>query len=559
MGKMLTKEEWVSKAVSIHGDKYDYSNTEYLGSMKKLEIFCRSCNKIFKQYGNDHTSKKAGCPYCKGVAKLTTEEFISRSTEIHKGKFDYSKSVYVNSDTLLTVTCPTHGDIQVKPHGHLRGHDCDKCSKTYKLTTEEFVRRSKDKFGDKFDYSETEYVDMDTNLTLICRQNGRFLVTPRSHFSCTSGYNLEFRQKYVGEIPNSSQDLHNKPAMVKNWKPASLEHFVARSKEAHGEKYLYHKVEYSSNKRNVMITCPIHGDFLQHPHNHYSGSGCPKCFAAKGASKQEEILASNLSGVIRHDNSFGVELDLLIPEHNVAVEVNGIYFHSDRIPNKNRHSRKTKVCLDAGVKLFHFTDADVNTKLPIVLSMINNSCGMSKKIFARNLTLRCVDYAEAKSFFENNHISESATFSKAYGLYSDGTLVCCMSFAKARFSKEYEWEIIRFATILNTVVVGGASKLFKEFIRDVRPSSVMSFADRRFGDGGVYIHLGMHYVRTTDVGYSYHSKNKVISRFKAQKHKLPALLGEKFDPNLSERDNMLKSGYYKLYDCGHNVYAINLT
>lgn len=559
MPAKLTKEQWVAKAVAVHGDKYDYTNMEYLGSMKKLEIFCKACNRTFLQYGNDHTSKKAGCPHCAGIAKLTTEEFIKRATEVHKGKFDYSKSVYVNSNTPLTVTCPVHGDIQVKPHGHLRGHDCDQCCKTYKLTTEEFIRRSKEKFGDKFDYSETEYVNMDTELALICKQFGRFVIRPRDHFTCSSGYNLEFRQKYVGDVPETPQDLSKKPQMVANWEPSTLEHFLKRAREVHGDLYSYDKVKYSSNKKDVTITCPIHGDFDQSPHNHYKGSGCPKCSFSSGASKPEEILVNQLQGAVRHDRSLGFELDIMLPQHKVAIEVNGIYFHSDIKSNKHRHSNKTTKCLEAGLKLYHFTDADIYNHLPIVLSMINNACGKSERMFARKLEVREVGYKDAKVFFDANHISGSPTFAIAYGLFDGDRLVSCMSFSKSRFAKEYEWEIIRFATLLNTSVVGGASKLFARFVKDVQPKSVMSFADRRFGEGKVYEKLGMSFIRTTDVGYSYHSNKTVVSRFKAQKHKLTQLLGDKFDPELSERDNMVKAGYHKLYDCGHNVYALNLT
>ena len=254
MPRKLTKDEWITKAVAVHGDKYDYSNMEYLGCMQKLEIFCKACSKTFKQYGNDHTSKKAGCPHCKGVARLTTEEFIKRATEVHKGKFDYSKVVYVNTVTPLTVICPVHGEIQVKPHGHLQGHDCDQCCSTYKLTTEEFVKRSKEKFGDKFDYSEAVYVSSIEPVTLLCQEFGRFQIKAMTHLLSATGY----------------------PSSIVN-RPRGIEYFLKRSSDVHGDRYDYSKVEYCNKRTNVKIICKEHGEFLQTPNNHWSGAGCHKC------------------------------------------------------------------------------------------------------------------------------------------------------------------------------------------------------------------------------------------------------------------------------------------
>jgi hypothetical protein len=130
-----------------------------------------------------------------------------------------------------------------------------------------------------------------------------------------------------------------------------------------------------------------------------------------------------------------------------------------------------------------------------------------------------------------------------------------MSFNKPRFDKDIQWEIIRFATKLNTTIVGGASKLFKAFTNTYNPESVLSYADLRFGAGGVYEKLGFAYSHTSDVGFSYHRKDgTVLSRYQGQRHRLPELLGDKFDESKSARDNMVSNGWHLLYDCGNNVY-----
>ena len=149
---------------------------------------------------------------------------------------------------------------------------------------------------------------------------------------------------------------------------------------------------------------------------------------------------------------------------------------------------------------------------------------------------------------------------KLFGLFDKEELVSCMSFGKSRFNKNYEWELLRFSNKLNSQVVGGASKLFKHFIKIYHPKSIVSYCDIRFSSlnpkDTVYPKLGFKYSHTSKPNYRYLDTkvNRLFSRIQFQKHKLQEKLPI-FNPELSETQNMINNGYIKVYDCGNFVFT----
>lgn len=120
--------DFIQKAVSIHGNKYDYSKAKYVSSHTPVEIIC-PIHGSFYQEPNSHIGKKhCGCQKCGGTKRLTTEEFISRAKEIHGDKYDYSNVLYKNSKIKVEITCKRHGTFLCSPNMHLRGDGCPKCA-----------------------------------------------------------------------------------------------------------------------------------------------------------------------------------------------------------------------------------------------------------------------------------------------------------------------------------------------------------------------------------------------------------------------------------------------
>ncbi len=288
---------------------------------------------------------------------------------------------------------------------------------------------------------------------------------------------------------------------------------------------------------------------------------CEVCHPTRKNSGENtllEFLNTELGGKVisRHNRQIldGKELDFYIPDLKLAIEYNGLYWHKEGVRiSKNYHLEKTNKCQAAGIHLIHIFETEWLHKPNIVKSILRQSLGSPvAKIHGRECEVRKVDHETKRQFLEQCHLQGDDKCSVAIGLFYKNSLVGLMTFCKSRFDKKYEWEISRFCNALNTKIHGGASKLFASFLQDHGPKSVVSYSDRRYFSGGVYKGLGMEFVGNTAQGYHYISPDykALFNRQMFQKKKLAAKL-EKFDPTLSEWENMKLNGFDRIWDCGH--------
>lgn len=178
MGKFLTTEEFIIRAKVAHGDRYDYSFVDYKNSQTKVKIICPEHGK-FEQRPNDHIQGK-GCIMCAGIKKKTKGEFVKEAHKIHKNKFDYSLVRYKNNRKKVKIICPEHGEFEQRPSDHINGFGCAECGRVKKLTTNEFIKRAKERHSN-YDYSLVEYKNMHTKVKIICKKHGEFEQTPHNH------------------------------------------------------------------------------------------------------------------------------------------------------------------------------------------------------------------------------------------------------------------------------------------------------------------------------------------------------------------------------------------
>ena len=275
----------------------------------------------------------------------------------------------------------------------------------------------------------------------------------------------------------------------------------------------------------------------------------------KCGSSYENIVCEILNGqnIIRRNRSIirPYELDLYLPDKNIAIEVNGIYWHSDKHKPKMYHSYKTDLCEAAGVRLIHITDFEIDTKLDIVSSMLNSAVGNNNTIYARKTNVVKIPSRTFRDFCSLNHIQGAVNSSIRYGLMHDGALVAVMGFSKPRFSNKYDLELTRYASLLNTNIVGGASKLLNAFKNDHVCNTVVSYANRSYFSGKMYSKLGFELLHKSAPNYQWiHPHGKILSRYQTMKHKL--------DTSLTENEYMTNEGFHKIYDSGNNTYVWNL-
>ncbi len=250
------------------------------------------------------------------------------------------------------------------------------------------------------------------------------------------------------------------------------------------------------------------------------------------------------------------ELDIYLPEYKLAIEFDGLYWHSKH--NKNYHLNKTEMCREKGIQLFHIFENEWfdSARKDIWKSIINGKLGRNNKIYARKTEVReIIDNKLVKEFLNNNHLQGFVGSSVKIGLFYKDELISVMTFGKTRFSKKYRYEMIRFCTKKFLIVVGGASKLYSYFIRNYNPESVISYADRRYSNGNLYKKLGFEFSHNSSPNYWYfkNSSFNLYSRIKFQKSKLYNLL-ENFDNKKSEIENMKNNGYLRIFDCGNIIY-----
>lgn len=194
--------------------------------------------------------------------RFTNSEFIDRALEVHGNKYFYDKIDYKNAHKPIIITCPIHGDFSQSPDSHLRGSGCPQCGKEIKVnklrsTTNQFIDKSKKIHGDKYDYGKTEYVKNSLPVIITCSKHGDFSQPPIAHL--------------VGKgCPKCANEERGRPR-------SNTDEFINKAKQVHGDKYSYGETEYKKNNEYVIISCPIHGNFLQSPAKHLIGRGCPKC------------------------------------------------------------------------------------------------------------------------------------------------------------------------------------------------------------------------------------------------------------------------------------------
>lgn len=489
--------------------------------------------------------------------RMTLADFISAASNTHGDRYDYSRTEYKNAKTKVVIICPEHGAFEQTPETHLRGHGCPLCGSPAD-TRDSFIAKAKAIHGDRYDYSQVEYRGSMEKVTIVCPEHGPFQMRPSSHIVNKQGC------KPCGLRRRSKNTTK------------TTEQFIAEAKAVHGDRYDYSQVEYTSALAGVTIICREHGAFTQRAVSHLRGSGCPHCagvakkdmawFVAQapttGTSAIENDLCARLTSaglrVEQHNMTVlgGREIDLVV-NGRVGVEVCGRYWHSEAHgKSREYHLSKTKGAAHAGVHLLTLWADEVERAPDLVVSMVQAKLGLGERVFARRCIVRDVSAAECRGFLTANHMQGDAAARVRLGLYCADRLVSVMTFGKPRFNKGFDWELIRFCSLAGVRVLGGAGKLLAHF-RARYPGSVVSYANRRWSDGGLYTALGFSLVDTSAPSYDWVHGRKVLSRHQCQKHKLPALLGSGFDPDKSEAENMRAAGFSRVWDCGNLVFAID--
>ena len=530
MPAKVTTSEFIERAKAVHGDKYDYSKTFITSMVKNTTITC-PIHGDFETRAANHLLG-VGCSECSGNKKFTTESFIKKAHLVHGDRYDYSKVNYVGAKTKVVIICKEHGEFEQEPTNHLMGSGCIKCAGIHKSNTVEFVTRAKLVHGNKYDYSKVNYSTTNEKVSIICSTHGEFKQTPYGHLSGLGCKKCGYK------ITADSTKI-------------SLSEFIERAVSVHNNAYDYSLVRYDTTKDKIKIRCNKHGVFEQECDSHLQGHGCPTCGSqmSKGENEICELLESLNIPYHRRDRSLikPLELDIVIPSHNLAIEFNGLIWHSELYgKDKTYHINKTKLCNDTGFRLVHIWEDDWRDRKDIEIAFLKSILGKSdtKRVYARQCDVQFVENVDAKIFLEKNHIQGHVPFSKAVGLYHHNELVALTTFTK----RNEDYELTRHVTSCN--VIGSLGKAVKFFGEDV-----YTFCDNARFTGESYIKAGFIKFDKIAPDYKYIVNGKREHKFLWRRGSIKSKRPDVYSDDLSEREMMLKAEYPRIWDCGKTRYV----
>jgi hypothetical protein len=548
----------IQEAKVVHNGFYDYSKIKVSSSKEKIEILCPLHGSFF-QSPFHHIVRHQGCPHCsvnKVKPALSQDEFLKRCKEIHGDTYDYSKAKYSKHTVKVAIVCSSHGIFYQSPEGHWRGYGCPSCgcektASLLKLSQQEFILRCQEKHKNRYDYSNVVYINNGTKVKVICPFHGEFMVQPDHHME---GVGCLF----CANVKRADVQRH------------TLADFLDKSKKVHGDRYDYSKVVYKGAKNKVEIVCSKHGSFWMAAESHYiAKQNCPSCGNHYTLPQKEvEAYIATLVGTDYIANTRAVippkELDIYIPSKKFAIEFNGIYWHSVTAKSspkkKMAHKNKYWLCQQKGVELIQIEEQEWRTRRPIWESIIASRLGKHQtKIQARKTIFREVSKNEADQFLNEHHLQGSSLMTRwHFGLFYQGTLVGVLAYAW--LNKEVSLNLVRLAFPKGVTIVGGAQKLFKHSLLHIPPTPIVTYSNNRYSSGRVYQVLGFSLDKKLPPSYQWFYKQKIWNKRHYRHSKLPqALGGKKYNPVLTEHENMFKNGARCLYDAGYIrwVYAKN--
>lgn len=538
--------DFIKKARNVHGDKYDYSKSLYLGSREKIEIICPLHGSFF-QLATNHLSGK-GCKECSKIQVIknqssNTEDFINKARNVHGDIYDYSLVNYKNNHTQVEIICFKHGSFLQSPKDHLSGKGCSSCGKEktksrLMLSKDEFIKRANEVHGNKYDYSLVNYKDTRTKVEIICKEHGSFFQSPNKHMQ-----------------GNGCPACGRERTAEHNF--LTLDDFIRKAKNVHGDKYDYSKSLYTGADNKMEITCVKHGKFEQTPHNHLKGTNCPSCGASisKPEIKLKDFIRSFYKGeIITNSKNIipPMELDIFVPTLNLAIEFNGGYWHSERFKDKNYHLHKYNLCKDKGIRLVSIWEWEYLKNKDKIENFIKNLISEKIKLFARKLQIKEVDIKTQREFLESNHLQGYVPCTYALGLYTEDDELIQLMTLRIKSKEDKLFEIGRLATKTGFTVVGGSKRLFKHLLSFVDFETIISYNNMDKFTGDTYESLGMTY-ESTSIPYGWIRNTEYLPRYTTQKSKL---IKQGFNKNLSESEIMRSEGFEKIYLTGVSKFVL---
>ncbi len=257
------------------------------------------------------------------------------------------------------------------------------------------------------------------------------------------------------------------------------------------------------------------------------------------------------------------EIDIFIPSKRIGFEINGNYWHGESSRNnsilkdiKFYHQNKTLEAYNNSIKIIQLFEYEIENNV-LLESKIKSILNIGlKNINARNTLVKEISFKESSKFLNENHWQGSCNDSVRIGLFHNNELIAVSTFGNPRFlsSNKNEYELIRSCYRIDLNIRGGLGKMISYLKNNFKVDKIISYADLKWSKPKIYEKLGFEEVSICQPNYVYVKHLKKLSRYQCQKKKLSKVLGDKYNPLLSEHQNMLNNNYTKIWDCGNVKY-----
>ena len=411
--------------------------------------------------------------------------------------------------------------------------------------------------------------------------------------SCSTKHQMKSMSKEDFKIWNEkrSNTLNEKYG---GYQLSHIEDFVEKTKETKTKKYGVSYFNNTEKRRNTnlekkweYINSNITHCIPNFSFNEYSGTShhynwvcndcqmeyssnltkivpkiCPKCNINKMEREIFEFLQNDCQcdNVILHDRKilYPKEIDFYLPDSKLGIEFNGLYWHSEQNgKNKNYHHDKLLLAKKKNIQLIQIFEDEWVFKKDIVKSRLKNKLNLiNNRIYARNCIIREITKEEKKQFLNDNHIQGNDKSSIYIGAFYNDELVSIITFGKPRIALNQikhlngDFELIRFCSKVNYVVIGIFDKMLKFFIKKNKSlNNIITFSDNRWGDGSLYKKANFEMISNGIPNYWYFKNMIRYHRFGFRKFILKDRL-ENYNHNLTEVENMKNNGYDRIWDCG---------
>ena len=519
-------------------------------------VLSRNYSLVSKEYGGYNSPLIVTCPKghlwtttlnifnaanCKACSKTASFSLQFVTEEFNKKGYKLLSTKYEGCFKKLDVICPNGHNYSVSFNNfYNHGSICSTCSRKRKPIFDEVFECFK-KQG--YTLLTITYDNCDQKLETIC---------PNGH-----PYSVNFYKFFHVGTRCTECSGHKKHELS----------YVKEVVEKEGYSLL--STQYENAMAHIELICPKNHLYTVSFHSFKdNGTRCPIC-GCDGTSKEEKGLCDFIKTLIPEikENTkkiiYPFELDIYISDLNLAIEYNGLYWHSEEYKNRKYHINKQKMCNNKDIRLISIFGDEWLERQEQVKGYLKSVLGKNEiKLFARKADLKEVSKKEARDFLETYHIQGSTNFEIAFGLYFNNELMAVVTGGSHhRQGHDNIFILNRLAFKSNVSIAGGSSRLLKhliEYAKEKGFQKLLSWSDNRFSEGRVYGSIGFVLEDEHGPDYSYVNGRTRISKQSCSK-KLLIKKGAKGTMTNTEKELALTLGLVRIWDCGKKAWSINLS